>query len=117
MNKTISEFNKHIKSTTKRKLTPVQTITEFYFWFKKLDKKFEPFTRHLKAAQKINSWCNNDLEKAFDLIEHVGTYLEERNLNYTLDTVHRNIPSYEKCVVAQKKRQAEADWHRQNTGR
>lgn len=117
MNNKIIEFKEYLNVNTnsKRKLTSVQQLVEFYFWLKKLDKNFEPFDRHVKAAKKIVEWSGNDLDKALALTEYIGTYMTERDLNYTLDTVHRMIPEFETYLKKQKKWQEEDDLYRKNT--
>ncbi|MDP3993435.1 MAG: hypothetical protein Q8P75_00450 [bacterium] len=87
----LPDFNKHLQSLSKRNLTNVQKIVEFYFWIAKLDRKYEPFERHVRAAKKINDWA---LEKAYSLIAELKSYFEERGLSYNLDTIYRNIPKY-----------------------
>jgi hypothetical protein len=117
MNNQIIEFKLHLKSTSKQKLTSIQTIVEFYFWLRKLDKRYEPFDRHVKAAKKINDWSDNDLTRALELVGYIGSYMSERDLNYTLDTVHRMIPEFETYLEKQKKWQADDDEYWQNSKR
>lgn len=91
----ICDFKKHLLTITDKKLHNVQTIVQFYFWFKKLDKKYEPFKRHVRAAKKIDVWAKSDLDKAYNLIIDLGVFMDNKGLDYTLDTIHRNIPKYE----------------------
>lgn len=96
-NKTTTEFNKYLDSLNKNsELKNYQQIVGFYFWFQDLDKKYERFSRHIKVARKIDEWAKGKLSKALKLIFEVGSYFNSRSLNWTLDTVFRNIPKYEK---------------------
>jgi hypothetical protein len=95
MNETLKEFEKFNQSRGDRKLTNVQNIINFYFWFKKLSVKYEPYARHVSAAKKIDTWSEGNLSKAYELIAFIGGFFESKNLEYTLDTVYRKIPFYE----------------------
>lgn len=119
MNNTISEFEEFLTedSYSNRQLTPVQKIVEFYFWIKKLDKDFEPFDRHVKAAKKIIDWSNGDLDKALSLIEYINNDMTQKNLNWTLDTAYRMVPDYNVHVAIENKWKAEDGELRENSRR
>lgn len=94
--KIIPDFKRHListykKTTTINKLSHVQLIVEFYFWLKALDKRFEPFERHVAAAKKFDDYWH-DLKKSFHLIYRASQLFEEKSLSWNLDTAFRWIP-------------------------
>ncbi|HUC01376.1 MAG TPA: hypothetical protein VMA75_00525 [Candidatus Paceibacterota bacterium] len=73
----------------------VQTLVEFYrFLNGQLDTPTWtfPFSRHLKAAQKILIWSQDDLAKAKGFIFDCWYHYHRRYPNWNLDTAYRNIP-------------------------
>jgi hypothetical protein len=119
MNNNIIEFKEYLTENfnSKRQLTPVQKVVEFYFWIKKLDKDFEPFERHVRAAKKIIDWSDGDLDKALGLVAFVSEDMTAKNLNYTLDTAFRMVPDYNVHIAIENKWQAEDGELRENSRR
>jgi hypothetical protein len=93
----LEEFEKYIAQKTNRKLSNVQLIVEFYFFLIEADKMSikPPFSRYVRSAKKIDGWTKGDTKKALGAIWDIKMYLEDRNLNWTLDTICRFVASYE----------------------
>lgn len=99
----ISSFDLHMKKKTKIKLSNVQRIVEFYFFFKELDYGHEPFSRYVRAAKKLDTWAKQDVYKVYEVICELGSYFDDHSMNWTLDTIHRYIPQRNKLSAEVEK--------------
>lgn len=107
-NEILPQFDEYRKKYTKRKLSNVQLIVEFYRYISGL-REFEernnwqfPFSRYVRAAKKLNEWANGDLEKVYGLIWDMKLHFRsigDNGLTWCLDTVYRHIPAYEDSKI------------------
>lgn len=75
------------------KLHILKQIINFYYWYKKLDPKFERYSRHVRVAKSLSEWSSKP-DKVLTAIAEIGEYFDNHSLNWTLDTVYRTIPAY-----------------------
>jgi hypothetical protein len=97
--KSLKEFDAYLQQKGSHR-GKTQTVVEYYRFltqqFDTLNWKF-PFSRHLRAAHKILTWANGEVEKTEGLIFDFWHYYKKRNLRWNLDTAYRNIPQMYDC--------------------